>query len=106
MRLTGEQIRTIYQVVSCIAGDTVDTYIFGSRLKDEARGGDVDILVESDEQLGRIEQAKIKMELEQRLGLPVDLLIRSRKTKPTPFHLIARAHAVRLVPDAVNVQEV
>lgn len=77
--------------------------IFGSRLKDEARGGDVDILVESDQQLGRIEQAKIKMELEQRLGLPVDLLIRSRKTKPTPFQLIARAYAVRLDPVAVNV---
>lgn len=96
MRLTSDQIKTIHQVISRIAGDTVDTYIFGSRLKDQVRGGDVDILVELDQQLGRIEQAKMKMELEQRLGLPVDLLVCSRKTKPTPFQLIARAHAVRL----------
>lgn len=96
MRLTSQQIWIVSQVVKQIAGDGADIFLFGSRLNDQARGGDVDILVEVDRQLGRIEQAKIKMELEQMLGLPVDLLIHSKKAKPTPFQSIARAHAARL----------
>jgi hypothetical protein len=36
------------------------------------------------------------MELENRLGLPVDLLIHVRSEKPTPFQVIARLQAARL----------
>lgn len=96
MRLTDQQMQTISQVVRIIAGKTAEPYLFGSRLNDQARGGDVDILIEVDRQLGRMEQAKLKMELEQRLGLPVDLVFRLRNAKPTPFQLIARHRAVRL----------
>lgn len=96
MRLTQQQILSISQVVSRIAGETAEPYLFGSRLNDLAKGGDVDILIEAEGELDTIAQAKIKMELEQVLGLPVDILIRSRKTKATPFQIIARAQAARL----------
>ncbi len=96
MRLTEQQIGIISRTVARVAGERAETYLFGSRLNDQARGGDVDILIEVDQQLGRMEQAKLKMELEQGLGLPVDLLIRSRNAKPTPFQFIARAGAARL----------
>ena len=36
------------------------------------------------------------MELEQALGLPVDISVYVRNTEPTPFQLIAHAHATRL----------
>ena len=36
------------------------------------------------------------MELEQVLGLPVDILIQVRNTEPTPFQALAQAHAERL----------
>jgi hypothetical protein len=39
--------------------------------------------------LSRIEQAKINMELEQALGLGVDILVHVRTTEPTPFQTIA-----------------
>jgi predicted nucleotidyltransferase len=83
----------ITETVSRIAGDGADVYLFGSRLNDRARGGDVDILIEAGQRLPRIEQARIKMELERALGLPVDILVHVRDTEPTPFQTIAFAQA-------------
>lgn len=96
MRITTQQIRIITQIVSQFAGDTAETYMFGSRLNDQARGGDVDILVEMDRRPSRIEQAQMKMALEQSLDLPVDIVIQVRDTKPTPFQQLAHASAARL----------
>jgi len=96
MRLTSRQIEIITEVVFRNAGEEAVVYLFGSRLNDQARGGDVDILIEMDQQLSWLERARIKMELEQALGLPVDILVRVRNAEPTPFQIIAQAHAVRL----------
>lgn len=96
MRLTAQQIQIISQVVARFAGETAAVYLFGSRLNDQARGGDVDILIEMDRRPSRIERARVKMELEQMLGLPADILIQVRNTEPTPFQTIAHAHAERL----------
>jgi len=96
MRLTAQQIQIIVQAVSRTSGPTAGTFLFGSRLNDLARGGDVDILIETDRPFSRIDQGRLKMELEQRLGLPVDILIHVRHTQPTPFQAIAQANAVQL----------
>lgn len=96
MRLTKEQIQIIGKVVSRIAGDKADTYLFGSRVNDQAKGGDVDMVIEVDQRLSRLDRGRIKMELEQALGLPVDVLVHVRGTELTPFQTIAHAHAERL----------
>ncbi|HLF98467.1 MAG TPA: nucleotidyltransferase domain-containing protein [Methylococcaceae bacterium] len=96
MRLTHEQTRWITQTVSRLTSETAEVFLFGSRLDDQARGGDVDLLIETDTSLTLIERARIKMELEARLGLPVDIVSRARHTAPTPFQSIARAKAARL----------
>ncbi len=96
MRLTSRQTEIITEVVFRNAGETAAAYLFGSRLNDQARGGDVDILIEMDRQLSWLARARIKMELEQALGLPVDILVRVRNAEPTPFQSIAQAQAVRL----------
>lgn len=96
MRLTQLQIQTIIQVVSRIVGMTASSYFFGSQLNDKAKGGDVDILIETEQKLSRIDRGKIKMELEQALGLPVDILVRVKTTEPTPFQVIVKAHAARI----------
>lgn len=96
MRLTQLQIQTFIPVVSRSAGMVVSIYLFGSRLNDKTKGGDVDILIETEQKLSRIDQGKIKMELEQAMGLPVDILVRVKNTEPTPFQAIAKAHAARI----------
>ena len=96
MRLSHEQIRWIIQIVSPRTGGTAEVFLFGSRLDDQARGGDVDLLIETDAPLTLIERAQIQMELEARLGLPVDVVARARNVTPTPFQTLARAQAARL----------
>lgn len=98
MRLTQEQICLITDIVSRRAGGQAAVYLFGSRADDNARGGDVDLLIETDAPLSLIDRAEIKMELETLLGLPVDILSQVRSAEPTPFQRIARAGAARLEP--------
>jgi predicted nucleotidyltransferase len=46
MRLTDEQIRVIRDAVVDLAGETARVRLFGSRVDDQARGGDIDLLLE------------------------------------------------------------
>jgi predicted nucleotidyltransferase len=96
MRLTTDQVSTLLGTASRLAGEAVVVYLFGSRLDDRARGGDVDLLIETPQGLTLLERARLKLELEERLGLPVDVISQARDAEPTPFQRIARAAAVRL----------
>ena len=96
MRLTPAQVHSITETVSRFTGGTAEVFLFGSRLDDRAKGGDVDLLIETSGPLALVERARIKMELESRLGLPVDLVSHVRDSASTPLQRIARAHAVRL----------
>ena len=46
MRLNDSQIAAIRRVVAEQAGDEAQVRLFGSRLNDQAKGGDVDLLVQ------------------------------------------------------------
>lgn len=96
MRLTREQIRLIIQTVSRLGSGPAEVYLFGSRLDDHARGGDIDLLVVGDTALGLIDRARLKLELETSIGVPVDIVAQGRDELPTPFQTIARSRAVRL----------
>ncbi|RDB44342.1 nucleotidyltransferase domain-containing protein [Halomonas sp. DQ26W] len=89
MRLTHEQIHTILTTVRDIAGKDVEVRLFGSRLDDNRKGGDLDLLLISPTPLARLILAEIKGKLEERLFLPVDLLAYSRDRTPSPFQAIA-----------------
>ncbi len=45
MRLTSEQIHSIKQVASEVFGSGAHLYLFGSRVDDQRRGGDIDLYV-------------------------------------------------------------
>src|ERR1035437_9449344 len=96
MRLTKQQIHTITQTVSRLAGTGTSVYLFGSRLNDQAKGGDIDLFIESDTPLSVIHRAQIKMELETQLGLPIDIVSKIRGAVATPFQIIAQSRAAQL----------
>jgi len=98
MRLTPPQIHAITETISRLAGGTAEVFLFGSRLDDRARGGDIDLLIETNIHLALVDRARIKMELESLVSLPVDIVSRVRNSTPTPFQRIAWANAVRLEP--------
>lgn len=45
MRLTPEQIRSIKQVAAEVFGSDAHVYLFGSRVDDQARSGDIDLYI-------------------------------------------------------------
>jgi len=49
MRLTDHQIKIIQQVAVAIFGQTAKVYLFGSRVNDLAKGGDIDLLIDAKE---------------------------------------------------------
>ena len=96
MRLTKPQTDTILQTVSRWAGTEATVYLFGSRLNDQAKGGDIDLFIEAKVPLSLLLRAQIKMELETQLGLPVDIISKVLEAEPTAFQIIARSHAIPL----------
>ena len=96
MRLTKQQTQIITQTVTRLAGMGTTVYLFGSRLNDQAKGGDIDLLIESDIPLTLIHRAQIKMELESQLGFPVDIISKSRDAVATTFQIIAQSRSAQL----------
>ena len=89
MRITPEQIRTILAVVGEQAGPGARVVLFGSRVRDSGRGGDIDLLIESPTPPNLRQRARIKLLLEDALRTPVDIVTKQKDAKPKPFQAIA-----------------
>jgi len=76
MRLTQSEIDIIKSTLLDTFGEA-QIYIFGSRLNDEVRGGDIDIFIipKSKIENQRAKRAKVVSYLEYKLLKPIDLLI-------------------------------
>ena len=68
MRLTSLQIDAIRDGVAQLAGDAARVWLFGSRVHDDARGGDVE----------------------------VDVVIKAPNLKLLPIHVVALSEGIRL----------
>lgn len=96
MRLILQQINKINNLTTRYLGNGCKAYLFGSRLNDEARGGDVDLLVETPTTVPRLTRARLKSALEQNLSLPVDLIVVSKQEPLSSFVSMVRSQAVPL----------
>jgi predicted nucleotidyltransferase len=99
MRITPDHIVAIRAGVSQLAGEAARVWLFGSRVHDEARGGDVDLLVEMD--VAVAEPALLSARLASRVsramyGRKVDVLIKAPNLQLLPIHSIALAEGIRL----------
>ena len=101
MRLNDQQRAAIRTTVAETFGTKARVWLFGSRVDDAKRGGDIDLLIETDQvdadALARTEisfLSKIQMKLgEQKIDVLLDYP--SRKTRP-PIFSIARQTGVLL----------
>ena len=101
MRLTPQQQSTIRTAVAETFGENATIWLFGSRVDDNKRGGDIDLLIETKEldvtKIVRSELAfltKLQMKLgEQRIDVLVDYP--SRKYTP-PIFTIAKQTGIQL----------
>lgn len=93
MRLNKSQLSTITHITRVVVGEGARVSLFGSRLNDVRSGGDVDLLIESTPPIGLLLRAKVKMLLEQKLNLPVDVIAADFGDSKNPFIVIAKANA-------------
>lgn len=96
MRLTQEQTRRIRATAHRILGDEARLTLFGSRVDDTAKGGDIDLYIETPTPVDWWRRAQLLAALEHELGLSCDLLFRSAEEAERPIHRIARKTGVAL----------
>ena len=99
MRLTTEQIDVIRRAVTELAGPRAQVRVFGSRLDDSARGGDLDLLVELSEPVAN--PAMLSAQIAARVGRAlhhrtVDVLLLAPNLKQLPIHEVALREGQRL----------
>ena len=66
MRLSNEEIKLLKKTLTSLSA-TAKLYLFGSRVDDEKRGGDIDLLIISDE-LTQKDMRKIRVKFFQQFG--------------------------------------
>ncbi|SDX40499.1 nucleotidyltransferase domain-containing protein [Nitrosomonas oligotropha] len=101
MRLTDLQRTIIRETVAETFGVGANVWLFGSRVKDNQRGGDIDLLIETDqvdaETIARAEiafLAKFQMRMEEQ---KIDVLLDypSRSSRP-PIYAVAKQIGILL----------
>lgn len=99
MRLTEQQRHLILASVQQVLGDGVTTKLFGSRVDDQAKGGDIDLYVSSVAPISQpayciaMIQAKIMRVLGER---KVDVLLDAPNLERQEIHRIAEQQGVLL----------
>ena len=99
MRISEPQIQSIKHVIADLLGSQVQIRLFGSRLNDEARGGDIDIYIHSDVPIDRpaFTSALIQARLIRQIGeRKVDIILDAPNLKRDTIHQIAEQTGVAL----------
>jgi len=100
MRLTDHEHRAIVAVLKRHFGEDAMIWLFGSRVDDSARGGDIDLLVKTPlNDPDEIIEAKLAalIELHQAIGeQKIDLVIERPHGRELPIHRIAHETGVTL----------
>lgn len=99
MRLTPAQVDLIKSAAHDVLGEGARVVLFGSRVNDAAKGGDVDLLVEFAEPLH--EPAVVSARMATRIsrgmhGRRVDVVLKAPNLQEQPIHRIALEQGVRL----------
>lgn len=95
MRLTSDQAQVIRDRISGCMGPHARIWLFGSRVRDSRRGGDVDLYVEPQTEPDLIASLRCKSALADALDLNVDLLVQ-QPGRDLPIYRIARQSGVSL----------
>ena len=96
MRLDATQKALLSRLIRQRLGEDAKIFVFGSRLDDVRTGGDVDLLVEFGRVVTRQEHAALAVDVEEALGLPVDIVFWVAGQPALAFQRMIRADAVKL----------
>lgn len=82
MRLTNFEIDSIKDVTKLVFGEDATVILFGSRLDNNKKGGDIDLLIRCNERISFAERYQLKLkflvEIKKRIGNQrIDTLVRT-----------------------------
>jgi|CXWL01.1.fsa_nt_gi predicted nucleotidyltransferase len=95
MRLTPTQHQCILQAIHQSFGGDAKVWLFGSRVDDVRRGGDVDLYVETDRVNTLMSALRCKIVIEESLDLHVDLVV-NENAQDKPIYQIAKKQGIQL----------
>lgn len=99
MRLTPSQIDHIRVIAHQLLGESVRVTLFGSRVRDDLKGGDVDLLVEVNECVDNpaLMSARMASRVSRAMnGRKVDVVLKAPNLLQQPIHRIARQTGILL----------
>lgn len=99
MRLTNNQHRIILEETARLLGPGARVRLFGSRVDDSARGGDIDLYIETDRPIPNRAAAASRLTaiLQRALGEQrIDIVLADPDTTPQPIHATARREGIVL----------
>ena len=99
MRLSPEQQHIIRETAAEVFGPEAVVKVFGSRVDDTARGGDLDLLIQAEDPIQERERKALQLiaKLQIRLGdQPIDVLVLDPHTDRKPIHDEAMRRGIRL----------
>lgn len=99
MRLTDEQRHVIRTLTTQLLGGDVRVLLFGSRVDDSGKGGDIDLFIEVPRSVDSrvLTEARLAARIERALGgRKVDVILVDADTALQPVHVAARAHGVMI----------
>jgi len=99
MRLKPYQIEIIRQAVTDLAGEDAQVSLFGSQTDDDARGGDIDLMVKVPRPVERPAwlSARISGRISHKLGgRKIDVVLTAPNLKHFPIHDVAKKDGITL----------
>ncbi len=96
MRISQSQAEQIIKIIRAQCADATQIRLFGSRVDDARRGGDLDLYFETQHPLPLLARAELMRILEEATQLPVDLIIHTRDQPRKPIAAIAQATGIAL----------
>lgn len=99
MRLSQKTQQTIRDTVREVFGIEANVKLFGSRINDDARGGDIDLLVELPSITAELERKTMQLvaRLQLRIGdQPIDVLVTDPSTPRSAIHEQASSTGITL----------
>ncbi len=95
MRLSAKELKVIREEVRGL-DPSAEIYLYGSRVNDAARGGDIDLMIVSDKLVFR-DILRLRARILDRIGLQqLDLVVRRPQELIEPLATVARETGVQL----------
>lgn len=99
LRLTDQQVQQICQIVAALVGTEAEVWLFGSRVDDRLKGGDVDLLIRLSQPVEHpaLVSARLGAKISRAMGgRKVDIVLSAPNLQRQPIHDWAQQTGIRL----------